>query len=53
MTGERVFCSRFKRKVPTNLNPPATGVNVTAQGSSRDNAKEHIACRFSLIIGTW
>jgi hypothetical protein len=22
MTGERVFCSRLKRKVPTNRNPP-------------------------------
>ena len=33
MTGERVFCSRLKRKVPTNLNPPATGVNVTAPGT--------------------
>jgi len=40
MTGERVFCSRLKRKVPTNLNPPAAGLNVTAPGSSRDNAKD-------------
>jgi hypothetical protein len=22
MTGERVFCSRLKREIPTNLNPP-------------------------------
>ena len=39
--GERVFCSRFKREVPTNLNPPATGVNVTAEGFVPRQRKEH------------
>ena len=49
MTGERVFCSRLKRKVPTNLNPPRHRRERYCPGFVPRQRKEHIACRFSLI----
>jgi hypothetical protein len=51
MTGERAFCSGLKRKVSTDLNPPATSVNVTAPGSSRDNVGQRRLICLSMIIG--
>jgi hypothetical protein len=39
MDGERVFCSRFKLKVPTNLNPPRHRRERYCPGFVRDNAK--------------
>ena len=49
MTGERVFCSRLKRKVPTNLNPPRHRRERYCSGFVPRQRKERIACRFSLI----
>ena len=44
---------RLKRKVPTNLNPPATGVNVTVEGVRPEQRKEHMARKFLLISRNW
>jgi hypothetical protein len=49
MTGERVFCSRLKREVPTNLNPPRHLRERYFPGFVPRQRKELIACRFSLI----
>jgi hypothetical protein len=49
MTGERVFCSHLKGKVPTNPNLPTTGESYCPAFFPRQ-LKEHIA---SIFLNQW